>query len=94
MVVFTRSRDAAEYMRKLEDMVIAMATDISNLLSTDDACLRPQTVDEVMEDYSFVVSEPSVMEEVLHEQYGRPYLERESNLAHLVKMGAVIRCDI
>ena len=94
MVVFTRSRDAAEYMRKLEDMVIAMATDISNLLSTDDACLRPYTVDEIIDDYSFVVSEPSVMEEVLHEQYGTPYLERESEIARLVRMGAVIQLDI
>lgn len=93
MRVFTRSRDAAAYMQMLERMVLVMAEDIANLLNTEDASIRPYDVSEIIDDYSFVISEPSVMEELLHEQYGTPYLERESHLACLVRQGATIQFD-
>ena len=72
MRIFTRGRDAAEYMQKLESMVIAMAV-------------------EIIDDYTFVTSEPSVLEEMLYQENGTPYLERESILSHLVKTGVVVR---
>ena len=91
MRIFTRGRDAAEYMQRLESMVIAMAVDISNLLKTADTNICLYTTEDIINDYVFVTSEPSVLEEVLYKQNGTPYLERESILAHLVKTGVVVR---
>ena len=91
MTIFTRGRDAAEYIQKLESMVIAMAVDISKLLQTADTNICLYTTEEILDDYAFVVSEPSVLEEVLHEQNGTPYLKRESILAYLVRTGVVVK---
>lgn len=92
MTIFTRRRDAEAYIQRLESIVIAMATDISNLLNTNTVNLRSYTAQEIIDDYSLVVSEPSVFEEVLHEEYDMPYLERKSTLADLIEMGAAIQC--
>jgi len=91
MRIFTRGRDAAEYMQKLESMVIAMAVDISKLLQTADTNICLYTAEEIIDNYTFVTSEPSVLEEVLYQQNGTPYLERESILAYLVRTGVVVR---
>ena len=91
MRVFARSRDAAEYIQKLETMVAVMAIDISNLLKTADTNICLYTVEEIVKNYDFVTSEPSTIEEILHEQNGTPYLERESILAYLVRTGVVVR---
>lgn len=91
MIISTRGRDVAEYMQKLEAMVVTMAKDISSLLQTADSNICSYTMEEVLDNYAFVVSEPSVLEEVLHKQNGTPYLERESILAYLVRTGVVVR---
>ena len=91
MRIYTRSRDVAEHILKLEDILIAMAIDISNLLNTADSNICSYTAKEIIEDYDFVTSEPSIIEEILHEQNGTPYLKRESILAYLVRTGVVVR---
>ena len=90
MRIFTRSRDATEYIKQLETMVVAMATDISDLLNTG-GFIRHYTPEEIIKDYGFVTSEPSIFEEMIHKEYGTPYLDRESNLAYLVRTGVVVR---
>ena len=91
MMIFTRGRDAAAYIQKLETIVVAMAVDISELLKTADSNINLYTAEEILENYVFVVSKPSVIEEILHQQNGTPYLERESILAYLVRTGVVVR---
>lgn len=91
MRICTRSRDAAEYIQKLEAMVITMAVDISNLLKTADSNISLYTAEEIVDDYAFVTSEPSVLEEVLYQQDGIPYLKRESILAYLIRIGVVVK---
>ena len=91
MMIFTRGRDAASYIKRLETIVIAMAVDISELLKTADSNINLYTAEEILENYAFVTSEPSVIEEILHQQNGTPYLERESILAYLVRTGVVVR---
>lgn len=91
MMIFTRSCDVEEYIHKLESMVIAMAVDISKLLQTADTNICLYTAQEIIEDYKHVTSEPSIFEEMVHKEYGTPYLNRESTLAYLVRTGVVVR---
>ena len=91
MRIYTRSRDMAAHIQKLEDMLVVMAIDISNLLHTADSNICSYTAKEIIENYDFVTSKPSIIEEILHEQNGTPYLERESILAYLIKTGVVVR---
>lgn len=89
MRIFTRSRDAAEYIQQLEAMVVTMAEDISNLTKTCEY-IYPYTVKEIIDNYAFVTSEPSILEESLYKNYGTPYLKRESTLAYLMRTGVVL----
>ena len=89
MRIFTRGRDAAEYIQQLEAMVVAMAVDISELTKTSKT-LMAYTPKEIIDNYAFVVSEPSIIEEIAYRDHGIPYLKRESNLAYLMRTGVVL----
>lgn len=90
MRICTRTRDAAEYIQNLEAIVIAMAVDISKLTKTSKV-VGEYTPEEIIDNYIFVTSEPSIIEEIAYRDHGIPYLERKSTLAHLMEIGVVLR---
>ena len=89
MRIFTNSRDMTDYIQTLESIIETMAVDVSNFLKTANNPMYLYTAEDIIEDYAFVVSEPSVVEEVLYQEHGIPYLERESKFARLIRTGVV-----